>query len=80
MVLAAAKARLEIAMALSIYRAERSRSRNRAGLQMRCLHLLERTRRTLRERRVWYPDLMREIDAAISEIAGDHVAAQRKAG
>lgn len=79
MALAAAKARLEIAMALSIYRAERPRCRNRPGLQMRCLHLLERTRRRLREQRVWYPDLMREIDAAVSEIAGDHLA-QRKAG
>ena len=33
-----------------------------------------------RLQRVWYPQLMHEIDEAVSEIAGDHLSAQRKAG
>ena len=80
MPVADAKARLEIAMARSIYRTERLRSRNRGALQMRCLNLLERTRRSLLQERVWYPDVMREIDTAVSEIAGDRGSQQQRAG
>jgi hypothetical protein len=70
-----AKARLEIAMTLSIYRTERPRTRNRDGLQMRCLNRLERTRRTLQRQPIVYPIVMREIDGAVSEIAGDRATA-----
>lgn len=70
-----AKARLEIAMALSIYRTERPRTPNRDGLQMRCLNRLERTRRSLLRQPVVYPVVMREIDRAVSEVAGDRIGA-----
>ena len=71
-----AKARLEIAMALSIYRTERARARNRDGLQMRCLNRLERTRRSLLRQPVVFPVVMREIDHAMSEVAGDGTTAR----
>jgi hypothetical protein len=73
----AARARLEIAMAVSIYRTERTRTINRAGLQMRCLHRLDRTRRALRDGPIWYSELAREIDEAVSEVAGDRTDARR---
>jgi hypothetical protein len=69
-----AKARLEIAMALSIYRTERQQARNREGLQMRCLNRLERTRRSLQTQPIVYPVVMREIDRAVSEVAGDRLS------
>ena len=65
-----AKARLEIAMALSIYRTERQQARNRDGLQMRCLNRLERTRRSLLMQPMASPVVMRETDRAVSEVAG----------
>jgi hypothetical protein len=71
-----AKARLEIAMAVSIFRTERTRTSNRAGLQMRCLHRLDRTRRALRAGPIWYSELEREIDEAVSEVAGDRTDAR----